>query len=136
MWSGGSCAICKGPAMIINEYTETFPGKPELVTVARQQVYDYLALCPKVDDVVLIVSEFASNAVLHSLSKVGTYTVRVQRYWSYVYIEVEDDGGTWHFPEYDGRPHGLEVVSALTGRDWGMDPVGDGHRIVWARVSL
>jgi anti-sigma regulatory factor (Ser/Thr protein kinase) len=122
--------------MLISEYLETFPGKPELVTVVREQVYDHLAVCPKADDVVLIVSEFASNAVLHSLSRAGTFTVRVQLYWSYVYIEVEDDGGPWRFPEYHDRPHGLEIVSELTGRDWGVDPVGEGHRIVWARVSV
>lgn len=121
--------------MLVSNYTETFPGWPEVVAAVRHEVAGYLDGCPVADDVVLIVSEFASNAILHSLSGCGTFTVRVQLYRSYIYVEVEDDGGPWHFPERDGRPHGLDLVSALTGRDWGVDPVGDGHRIVWARVS-
>jgi anti-sigma regulatory factor (Ser/Thr protein kinase) len=120
--------------MLVREYAETFPGKPEVVTDVRGEVRRHLNGCPVTDYVVLIVSEFASNAILHSLSGAGTFTVRVQLYRSYVYVEVEDEGGTWFISEPDGRPHGLDVVSVLTGRDWGVDPVGDGHRIVWARV--
>jgi serine/threonine-protein kinase RsbW len=121
--------------MLVRSFAETFPGKPEQVVRVRHEVGAYLDGCPAADDVVLIVSEFASNAVLHSLSRVGTFSVCVQIYPAYVYAEVEDDGGPWHCPQQDGRPHGLDIVSALTRRDWGTDPIGDGRRAVWARVQ-
>jgi serine/threonine-protein kinase RsbW len=101
----------------------------------RNEVGAYLDGCLAADDVVLIVSEFASNAVRHSRSRLGTFSVCVQIYPAYVYVEVEDYGGPWYWPQPDGRPHGLDVVSALTGRDWGSDPIDDGRRAVWARVQ-
>jgi hypothetical protein len=37
----------------------------------------------------------------------------------------------------DSRPHGLDVVEALTGPDsWGTETIVGGGRIVWARLDL
>ena len=72
---------------------------------------------PVADDAALIVTEFASNAVLHSLSKVGTFTVRCELFSTYVWVEVEDEGGEWCRPEPDGRPHGLDIVTLLVGAE-------------------
>ena len=37
----------------------------------------------------------------------------------------------------DGRPHGLDVVEALTGPDgWGVEITTGGRRVVWARLDL
>jgi anti-sigma regulatory factor (Ser/Thr protein kinase) len=89
------------------------------------------------DDACLIVSEFASNAVLHSLSRVGMFTVRCERFSTYVWVEVEDEGGDWCRPEPDGRPHGLDIVSLLVGEGgWGIEPTSEGQRIIWARLEL
>jgi hypothetical protein len=50
---------------------------------------------------------------------------------------VEDAGGPWHCPQSDGRPHGLDVVEALTGPDgWGVQTSTGGRRVVWARLNL
>jgi two-component sensor histidine kinase len=101
-------------------------------------VWDYLADCPVADDAALIVTEFASNAVLHSLSGIGgTFTVRCERFDTCVHLEVEDEGGEWVRPEPDGRPHGLDIVRLLVGENaWGIEPTGDGPNVVWARLEL
>jgi anti-sigma regulatory factor (Ser/Thr protein kinase) len=123
--------------MQVSRYAGTFAGTPEKVTLARNQVWDYLAECPAADDAALVVTEFASNAVLHSLSRVGTFTVRCQLFRTYVWVEVEDEGGDWCRPEPDGRPHGLDIVSLLAGEGgWGIEQTGEGQRVVWARLEL
>ena len=123
--------------MLVSRYARTFDGTAEQVSLARSRVWDYLADCPLADDACLIVSEFASNAVLHSLSRVGTFTVRCELFSTYVWVEVEDEGGDWHRPEHDGRPHGLDIVSLLVGEGgWGIEPTSEGQRIVWARLDL
>jgi anti-sigma regulatory factor (Ser/Thr protein kinase) len=43
--------------------------------------------------VVLIVSELASNAILHSASQGEFFTVRAELHPDYVWIEAEDLGG-------------------------------------------
>jgi serine/threonine-protein kinase RsbW len=124
--------------MLVNRYAGTFAGTPGQVTLARNQVRAYLAGCPVADDACLIVTEFASNAVLHSLSGVaGTFTVRCERFSSHVWVEVEDEGADWCRPDPDGRPHGLDIVTLLVGESgWGIEPTGDGPNIVWARLEL
>ena len=74
--------------MLVSRYAATFPGTAAAVTMARHKVWDYLADCPLADDVCLIVTEFASNAVTHSLSRVGTFTVRCELFSTYVWLEV------------------------------------------------
>jgi anti-sigma regulatory factor (Ser/Thr protein kinase) len=87
--------------------------------------------------VILIVSEFATNAVLHSDSAGEFFTVRCERHAHYVWVEVEDLGGTWHVRPRDGdRAHGLDIVDTLSGADnWGVELTGDGDRVCWARVE-
>ena len=54
----------------------------------------------------------------------------------YVRIEVEDLGGPWHPGQPDSRPHGLDIITALTGPDgWGVDTTSQGNRIVWALLD-
>ena len=123
--------------MLVSRYACTFAGTAAAVSMARRKVWDYLAECPLADDAALIITEFASNAVLHSLSKVGTFTVRCELFDTYVWVEVEDQGGEWCRPEPDGRPHGLDIVALLVGKDgWGIEPTSEGQRITWARLEL
>jgi anti-sigma regulatory factor (Ser/Thr protein kinase) len=104
---------------------------------ARRAVARHLAGCPALDDAVLIVSEFATNAILHSASRGEFFTVRAELHSDYVWVEAEDLGGPWRFRQHDDRPHGLDVVEALTGPDgWGAEPTSDGGRVVWARLDL
>jgi anti-sigma regulatory factor (Ser/Thr protein kinase) len=104
---------------------------------ARRAVARHLAGCPALDDAVLIVSELASNAILHSASRGEFFTVRAEWHADYVWVEAEDLGGPWRSRQHDDRPHGLDVVEALTDPDrWGTEPTGDGGRVVWARLDL
>ncbi len=60
----------------------------------------------------------------------------VNQHPGYVWVEAEDLGGPWHCRPPDGRPHGLDLVEALTGPDgWGVDTT-TGGQVVWARLDL
>ena len=84
----------------------------------------------------LIASELAANSVLHSASADEHFTVRCQACPDHVRIEVEDLGGPWHPGQPDSRPHGLDIITALTGPDdWGVDTTSQGNRIVWALLD-
>jgi serine/threonine-protein kinase RsbW len=112
-----------------------YPGTPENISAARASMRTLLEGCPRADDIVLCVSELATNAVLHSRSRLhdGSFTVRGKASpGDYCLIEVGDDGGPWKPTVSEpGRGHGLAIVQALSD-DWGID--GDhGGRKVWAR---
>ena len=118
-------------------FTAVYPGRPDQVQRARRAVARHLAGCEAVDDVVLIVSELASNAVLHSASRGEFFTIRAELHADYVWIETEDLGGPWRCRQTDDRPHGLDVLNALAGPDsWGVETTDDGGRVVWARLDL
>jgi len=103
----------------------------------RHAISGYLAGCPAAADAVLIASELASNAILHSRSRTEHFTVRAELHPDYVRVEAEDLGGPWRRRQPDGRPHGLDVVRVLTGPDgWGVETTADGGRVVWARLDL
>ena len=82
--------MTRAAAAQVTEYTGTFPGLPDQVQHARHAVARYLDGHPVTDDAVLIVSELASNAVLHSDSAGGFFTVSVELHETYCYIEVEE----------------------------------------------
>ena len=117
--------------------TGTFPGRAEQVRRVRREVARYLDECPVTDDAVLVASEFAANAILHSRSRGGHFTIRVQLSPRSVAVECQDAGGPWRPRQHDDdRPHGLDIVEALTGPDgWGVQTTGDGGRIAWARLT-
>ena len=74
------------------------------------------------DDLVLITSELATNAILHSRSgrPAGSFTVRVTLYPDdYAWVEVIDQGGEW---TSDHRRHGLTALASIAGEgNWGID---------------
>lgn len=117
-------------------YSGVFHGAPDQVARVRKAVREYLDGCPRSDDAVLIVSELAANAVRHSHSKGAFIIVRCEMFRTFVWLEVEDLGGPWHPRQRDGRPHGLDLVTALVGDDWGTEVTSDGYRITWARVDF
>jgi len=118
-------------------YTGTFPADPTQVRQARAALAALLRDCPRADDAILIASEFATNSVLHSASRRGgSFTLRAEVREHDVRIEVADAGGPWRVSSRaDGRPHGLDVVAAITGpQNWGVD--GDiSGRIAWAMLG-
>ncbi|HTW03343.1 MAG TPA: ATP-binding protein [Streptosporangiaceae bacterium] len=115
----------------------TYPGRAENVAVVRADLRLLLAGCPIADDVIHCAAELAANAVRHSQSRLagGTFVVRTEIYpGDYIWIEVEDEGGTWLEAARDlERGHGLEIVRALAS-EWGVE--GDeASRVVWARLD-
>jgi anti-sigma regulatory factor (Ser/Thr protein kinase) len=98
-------------------YTGTFHGRAEEASRVRHEIAGYLGECPVADDVILIASELAANAIIHSQSRGSTFTVRCHAAPGQVRIEAEDLGGPWR-PRIPGdRPHGLDIIKALTGPD-------------------
>lgn len=118
-------------------YTGTYPADPAQVGHARAALAALLHDHPLADEAILISSEFATNSVLHSASHDGgEFTLRAEIHPDHIRIEVEDAGGPWRArPREDVRPHGFDVVQAITGpQNWGVD--GDTRRrIAWARLS-
>jgi serine/threonine-protein kinase RsbW len=118
-------------------YTGSYPAEPVQVRQVRAALAVLLPDCPRADDAILIASEYATNSVVHSDSRVGgEFTVRAEVQQNHVRIEIEDGGGSWHCKAGDGsRPHGFDVVAAIAGPgNWGIN--GDtGRRIAWATLS-
>ena len=106
-------------------HTATYPGRADHLHHVRRAVASHLAGCA------------AANAIVHSRSRAGRFTVRTELHPDHVRIEAEDCGGPWRRRQPDGRPHGLDMVEALTGPDgWGTETTTGGGRIVWARLDL
>ena len=119
-------------------FTRMFCGCADKVREVRHEVARHLTACGylRVDDAVLIISEFCANAVLHSDSRGQFVIVRTELFPTHLRVEVEDLGGTWAAGDPDRtHPHGLMIVEALTGTgQWGID--GDeAGRVAWARLS-
>ena len=117
-------------------HTGTYPAESRQVGIARAALAGWLGGSPQ-DEVILVASEFATNAVLHSASRHGSvFTVRAEVRQEYLRIEVEDAGGPWRDgPRDDGRPHGFDVVAAIAGAgNWGIDG-DDRGRVAWARFG-
>lgn len=117
-------------------YQGTFHGRAEEVSRVRREVAGYLAGCPASDELVLIADELAANCILHTRSRGSSFRVRCELSPGSVRIEVEDMGGPWRKRREDDRPHGLDIVEALTGPDgWGTERTSGDARVVWARLS-
>ena len=123
-------------AQVATRYQRTFHGRADQVSQVRADITAYLGGRPAAD-AVLIASELAANAVVHSASAGEFFTVRCERHAGYVWLEVEDLGGPWHPEAAPDHPHGLYIVDLLTGPGgWGTETTSDGDRIVWARLDL
>ena len=115
----------------------TYPAEPRQVGLARAALAGWLGGGPQAYEAILVASEFATNAVLHSASRHGgAFTLRAEVSRDRLRIEVEDAGGPWRDGlRDDGRPHGFDVVAAIAGPgNWGTD--GDARgRVAWARFG-
>jgi serine/threonine-protein kinase RsbW len=118
-------------------HAATYPWRADQLHYVRSAVASNLAGCAVADNAVLIASELAANAILHSRSRAGHFTVRTELHPDHFRLEAEDFGGPWRRRQPDGRPHGLDMVEVLTGPDgWGTETTTGGGRIVWARLDL
>jgi len=120
----------------VASYQQDYPGRADQLSQLRSEIAGYLGSCPAAADMVLIAHELAANAIVHSRSRGSTFRVRCQLSARAARIEVEDRGGPWRQPRNPGdRPHGLDIIQALTGPDeWGTQVTGTG-RITWARLA-
>jgi serine/threonine-protein kinase RsbW len=113
----------------------TFAGSPDEIRNVRHFVRQLIAGCPVADDVVLLASEVAANAVRHTASGVGgTFCVLVQAVDGRIRVEVHDLGSdTAPAVRRSGSPGesgaGLVVVDMLADR-WGFHGSQLG-RVVW-----
>jgi anti-sigma regulatory factor (Ser/Thr protein kinase)/DNA-binding XRE family transcriptional regulator len=120
--------------------SRTFPARPDQVALARAFLRRVLAGCPVLEDMVLICSELASNAIVHSRSAEpgGWFTVRAEvREGDYAWVEVQDQGGRWAQADQRERHghggRGLEIVGALA--DYWDIRGDDTGRVVCARLD-
>jgi serine/threonine-protein kinase RsbW len=117
-------------------YQRTFPGRADQVAQVRRDLAAHLNGSPAAADAILIASELAANAIIHTQSRGSTFTVRCHASPGHLRIEAEDPGGPWRQRTPGDRPHGLDIITALTGPDgWGTHATGTGSRIVWAELS-
>ncbi|WP_329430770.1 ATP-binding protein [Streptosporangium sp. NBC_01495] len=126
-------------------WRKVFPGRVESVPEARAWARDLLAGRVEVsvlDDVLLLLSELATNAVAHSDSgraADGRMTVYVARLPGAVHVEVTDDGSEASAPAVrvpeadDDGGRGLWLV-AMVAAGWGSHR-DDAGGSVWFRVA-
>ncbi|MBT2528482.1 ATP-binding protein [Streptomyces sp. ISL-99] len=92
----------------------------------------------RVEDVLLCVSELATNALLHGVPPGRGYQLRLLLYGQTLRIEVHDSGdGLPHLrkPARDGESgRGLLLVAALADR-WGVGERDPG-KIVWCEFGV
>ncbi|MCJ1679214.1 ATP-binding protein [Streptomyces sp. APSN-46.1] len=117
-----------------------YPRSRQTVPAAREftgVTLDAWGVTSRRDDVLLCVSELATNAVLHGVPPGRGYRLRLLRFEDVVRVEVHDSG--------DGRPRvadrdvaaergrGLLLVTAVADR-WGVGPRSPG-KIVWCEFT-
>jgi serine/threonine-protein kinase RsbW len=113
----------------------TFAGSPEEMRNVRHFIRQLVKGCPVTDDVVLLASELAANAVRHTASGAdGTFCVLVQAADGRVRVEVHDMGSdAAPAVRQSGSPGesgaGLALVEAIADR-WGFHG-GQLGRVVW-----
>lgn len=127
----------KVPGMVALQ--RDYPGTADQPRYVRTDLALVAAGFPAVEDLILLASELATNAILHSRSghPGRTFTVRaVLHLGDYVWVEVADQGGIWARGEHDDEHgQGLAIVAAVAGDgNWGID--GDeASRVAWFRLD-
>jgi hypothetical protein len=118
-------------------WRRVFKGEERQLAVMRRWLASLLPASPARDDVTLIATELASNAICHTASgQGGSLTVEVTWWRSVVRVGVADCGGPAEprvIEDPDGeRGRGLLLVSGMSLR---TGACGDQRgRLVWADV--
>ena len=132
--------VCQQHSAVVEDARARFRAGMDAPFAARRFVGGLLACRPfagrvSADDVLLVVSELATNAVVHA----GTpFSVTVSSDGSVIRIAVSDWSATrpvmrdGSIGAISGR--GLRLIAAVSG-DWGVDPRPDG-KTVWAELPL
>ena len=115
-----------------------FSKQPRSVALARRFTEEVLGgvPTPTVHEIVLMVSELATNAVVHAAT---TFRLSIERTDKLVRVEVLDGGGghTHLRSPSNGDLHGrgLQLVDALSDQ-WGTTEYGEDGKTVWFVRSL
>jgi anti-sigma regulatory factor (Ser/Thr protein kinase) len=114
--------------------TATLPGTPASVPIARRLVRATLADCPRADDLMLAVTELATNSISHSASgQDGSFTVQVRTQAGWARVEVTDEGPALG-QSSASNGWGLAIVADITDRTAAIIQP-DGCRNAWAEVT-
>lgn len=119
-------------------WQKSFPGLASQVGEARRFLAGRLDGCPVADDALVCLSELATNAVIHSDSRLpgGSFGVRGSMSPAgRLRVEVTDQGGLWHPVADPSGQHGrgLLIVASLAA-DWGIHG-GPGRRTAWLELG-
>ena len=123
--------------LVTDQRTEVFVPTGAAVTAARRFVgatLEHWGLERVAPDALLVVSEMATNAVLHAESP---FRVFIHHSPGVLHLSVGDAQRGWFeqgsptAAEVNGR--GVSIVEAVATR-WGCDAVADG-KVVWAELS-
>ena len=120
-------------------FERDYPGVIDQARHVRIDLAKVAADCPVSDDLILLASELATNAILHSKSghPDRAFTVRVTLYpGDYAWVEIIDQGGIWTADEFDDEHgRGLAIVATIAGDgNWGIDG-DDASRVAWFRLD-
>ncbi len=119
-------------------FSQAYSGQADQVGEVRAFLRKVLDGCPMADDAVLLTSELAANAVVHSDSRQpdAQFVLRAEICaGQYLRVEVEDQGGPWdlRFGRDEGRWHGLDLVDEMAS-GWGREGDSAGW-VVWFRLD-
>ena len=103
-------------------------ARDDLAAFLREHGHDALVAVA-----VLMVSELATNSVLHAS---GPVTLRAQLDGRVLRVNIDDTGGTLPAPR---QPHstggrGLHIVAALA-TDWGAEPTHGNGKTTWFTIG-
>jgi anti-sigma regulatory factor (Ser/Thr protein kinase) len=118
--------------------TRSFEHVPTSVTLARQFAREALSGVPTkfIQTAELIVSELASNCVVHTGSP---FDLQIVRTADEIRIAVTDHEGGDPVLRSPGptdiRGRGLQIVDMLSS-SWGVDRLREGGKTVWALIAV
>ena len=120
-------------------FQRDYPGEPGQASHVRADLARISTGFPAAEDLILMASELAANAITHSRSGQpgGRFTVRANLYpGDHASVEVIDQGGPWTPPKPgDEHGRGLAIVDAIAGDgNWGIDD-GTACRVAWFRLN-
>jgi serine/threonine-protein kinase RsbW len=104
------------------------------VSIARRLVREALPGCSRGDDLMLAVTELATNSIAHSASgQGGSFTLRLRTEPGWARIEVTDDGPAQSQPA-PRNGWGLAIVAGVTDQATAVTQP-DGCRTASAEVA-